>query len=85
MGSNPLWVYIGVGERPSDWTFVGGSVVLVVLMAHEARSAYIQRKAAAAAEADSPEEAPSKAGGADRVGEASANDRKTVRVECESL
>ena len=69
---NPLWVYIGVGERPSDWTFAGGSAVLVVLMVHEARSAYLQRKAAAEAEA---EEAESRAGGADGV----------VEVECESL
>ena len=69
---NPVWVYIGVGERPSDWTFAGGSAVLVVLMVHEARSAYLQRKAAAEAEA---EEAESRAGGEDGV----------VEVECESL
>ena len=49
---NPLWVYLGVGERPSDWTFAGGSVVLAVLVAHEARSAYLQCQAAAEAEAE---------------------------------
>ena len=44
---NPLWVFLGVGERPSLWTFIGGGLVCAVLFAHEARAAVAQRAAAA--------------------------------------
>lgn len=49
---NPLWVFFGVGERPSDWTIGGGLFVLMVLIAHEARSAYLQRRQSALAVGD---------------------------------
>jgi len=26
---NPLWAYLGVGERPSSWALAGGAVVLL--------------------------------------------------------
>ena len=32
----PLWVFIGFGEVPSVWTFVGGSLLLLTLGLHEA-------------------------------------------------
>ena len=32
----PLWVWLGVGERPSQAAFVGGATVLATLMAHSA-------------------------------------------------
>jgi len=31
----PLWVYLGFGEVPSVWTFVGGGMLICTLAAHE--------------------------------------------------
>jgi drug/metabolite transporter (DMT)-like permease len=25
---NPLWAFVGIGERPSSWALVGGAIVL---------------------------------------------------------
>jgi|TARA_B100000513_G_scaffold84876_2_gene35066 drug/metabolite transporter (DMT)-like permease len=30
----PLWVYIGLGEVPTHWTFIGGSLLLGTLILH---------------------------------------------------
>jgi len=30
----PLWVFIGIGEVPTVWTFIGGSLLLVTLASH---------------------------------------------------
>ena len=30
---NPIWTYLAVGEVPGFWTFIGGSVVLAVVLA----------------------------------------------------
>ena len=32
---SPIWVFIGFGEVPTLWTFVGGSVLLLTLAMHE--------------------------------------------------
>ena len=34
----PLYVYLGLGEAPTPWTMVGGSILLIVLVAHELAS-----------------------------------------------
>jgi drug/metabolite transporter (DMT)-like permease len=28
---NPLWAYLGLGERPSGWALVGGAIVLLAV------------------------------------------------------
>ena len=38
----PLWVFLGFGEVPSVWTFVGGSLLLLTLGAHEAYMLKVQ-------------------------------------------
>jgi hypothetical protein len=25
---NPVWVFIGIGEEPSGWALIGGSIIL---------------------------------------------------------
>jgi len=31
----PLWVWIGIGEAPSQYTLAGGSIILLCLLFHE--------------------------------------------------
>lgn len=42
----PLWVYAGVGEVPSSWTIIGGTIIIVSLIANEAWECQTSRKAA---------------------------------------
>jgi DME family drug/metabolite transporter len=28
---NPLWAFLGLGERPSAWALLGGAIVLVAV------------------------------------------------------
>jgi drug/metabolite transporter, DME family len=39
---NPVWAYLGVGERPSQWALLGGTIVLVAVAA---RTLYASRRA----------------------------------------
>jgi drug/metabolite transporter (DMT)-like permease len=32
--SNPLWVYLFLGERPSRWAIIGGSIIIIAVLAH---------------------------------------------------
>jgi drug/metabolite transporter (DMT)-like permease len=32
--SNPLWVYLFIGERPSGWAVTGGAVIIAAVLAH---------------------------------------------------
>lgn len=32
--SNPLWVYLFLGERPSGWAITGGAVIIMAVLAH---------------------------------------------------
>lgn len=29
---NPVWVYLGIGERPSEWAIIGGSIIIAVVI-----------------------------------------------------
>jgi drug/metabolite transporter (DMT)-like permease len=40
----PLWVWIGVGERPSDTALVGGAIVLGSLAANELLALAAERR-----------------------------------------
>ena len=55
----PLWVFLGFGEVPSLWTFIGGALLLATLAVHEV---YLGLRAAGEETADAPP--PSAAGGA---------------------
>src|SRR5688500_12070177 len=38
---NPVWVFLAIGERPSKWALVGGTIIIAVVFVHtiiEARS-----------------------------------------------
>ena len=36
---NPIWVFLFVGERPSQWALVGGAIILAAVAVHTLRSA----------------------------------------------
>ena len=55
----PLWVFLGFGEVPSLWTFIGGALLLATLAVHEV---YLGLRAAGEETAAAPP--PSAAGGA---------------------
>jgi drug/metabolite transporter (DMT)-like permease len=31
---NPVWVFLFLGERPSGWAILGGSVIIAAVLAH---------------------------------------------------
>jgi drug/metabolite transporter (DMT)-like permease len=46
--SNPIWVYLFLGERPSAWAMLGGSIIIAAVAAHtiaQARSKERKQKA----------------------------------------
>jgi DME family drug/metabolite transporter len=34
---NPVWVFIFVGERPSQWALLGGAIIITAIAAHSIR------------------------------------------------
>lgn len=34
---NPVWVFLFVGERPSQWALLGGAIIIAAIAAHTAR------------------------------------------------
>jgi drug/metabolite transporter, DME family len=36
---NPLWVFMFLGERPSGWALMGGTIIITAVVAHSIRSA----------------------------------------------
>ena len=45
---NPVWVFIFVGERPSQWALLGGAIIITAIAAHSIRQ-YAGRKTLTAA------------------------------------
>ena len=45
---NPVWVFIFVGERPSQWALLGGAIIITAIAIHSIRQ-YAGRKPLAAA------------------------------------
>src|SRR5215204_3511069 len=45
---NPVWVFIFVGERPSQWALLGGAIIITAIAAHSIRQ-YARRPAAESA------------------------------------
>jgi drug/metabolite transporter (DMT)-like permease len=44
---NPVWVFIFVGERPSQWALLGGAIIITAIAVHSIRQ-YAGKKALAA-------------------------------------
>jgi len=45
---NPVWVFIFVGERPSQWALIGGAIIIAAILVHTVRQ-YARRPAAESA------------------------------------
>jgi drug/metabolite transporter (DMT)-like permease len=35
---NPIWVYLVLGERPSQWAILGGAIIIVAIVFHTIKS-----------------------------------------------
>ncbi len=44
---NPVWVYLFLGERPSNWAILGGSIIIAAVVAHSIRGARRRKRTAA--------------------------------------
>lgn len=42
---NPVWVFLAIGERPSKWALVGGTIIIAVVFLHTVRDAREKRRA----------------------------------------
>lgn len=42
---NPVWVFLAIGERPSKWALVGGTIIITVVFLHTVRDAREKRRA----------------------------------------
>jgi drug/metabolite transporter (DMT)-like permease len=31
---NPIWVFIFLGERPTNWALIGGSIIIAAVVSH---------------------------------------------------
>jgi len=45
---NPVWVFIFVGERPSQWALIGGAIIIAAILVHTVRQ-YARRPGAESA------------------------------------
>ncbi len=46
---NPVWVFLVLGERPSRWALLGGTIIIVAVITHMLLDARGKRRANAAA------------------------------------
>jgi drug/metabolite transporter, DME family len=46
---NPVWVFLALGERPSGWALIGGSIIIVAVLCHTIIDAKQKRRARFAA------------------------------------
>jgi len=35
---NPIWVFIGIGEKPSDYAILGGIIIFITILLHNLSS-----------------------------------------------
>ena len=42
---NPVWVFLVLGERPSQWALIGGTIIIAAVFAHAVMEARHQRQA----------------------------------------
>jgi drug/metabolite transporter (DMT)-like permease len=43
---NPLWVFLVLGERPSQWALLGGAMIIAAVICHMLLDARYKRRAA---------------------------------------
>jgi DME family drug/metabolite transporter len=43
---NPVWVFLVLGERPSQWALLGGVIIILAVVAHMLADAREKRQAA---------------------------------------
>jgi drug/metabolite transporter (DMT)-like permease len=43
---NPLWVFIFLNERPTNWALIGGSIIIVAVVSHTIWGASRSRRSA---------------------------------------
>ena len=41
---NPIWVFLFLGERPTNWALIGGTVIITAVLTHTIRGARRRRK-----------------------------------------
>ena len=46
---NPVWVFLVLGERPSRWALLGGTIIIAAVLIHMLLDARVKRRANAAA------------------------------------
>ena len=46
---NPVWVFLVLGERPTQWALLGGAIIVVAVIAHMLMDTRGKRKANATA------------------------------------
>ena len=46
---NPVWVFLVLGERPSRWALIGGTIIIVAVIIHMLLDARLKRRVAAVA------------------------------------
>jgi drug/metabolite transporter (DMT)-like permease len=42
---NPVWVFLVLGEKPSQWALLGGSIIIIAVIFHMILDARGKRKA----------------------------------------
>jgi drug/metabolite transporter (DMT)-like permease len=42
---NPVWVFLALGERPSQWALVGGIIIIATVLSHTIIDAKQKRQA----------------------------------------
>jgi len=43
---NPVWVFLVLGERPSEWALLGGGIIILAVVVHMLADAREKRQAA---------------------------------------
>jgi drug/metabolite transporter (DMT)-like permease len=43
---NPVWVFLALGERPSEWALLGGGIIILAVVVHMLADAREKRQAA---------------------------------------
>jgi drug/metabolite transporter (DMT)-like permease len=56
--SNPVWVYLFIGERPSPWAIAGGALIVAAVAAHTVVSAKSKARGPKAVAADASDFVP---------------------------
>jgi len=42
---NPVWVFLVIGEQPSQWALLGGAIIIIAVIVHMLLDARLKRRA----------------------------------------